>query len=56
MFTVFEKQGLESPVAGARYRQWILQPGGTQEPGVLISNFLGREPNNDAFLAELGLS
>ncbi len=55
MFTRFEKGGLTSPVVGATYRQWILQPGGTQEPGVLIRNFLGREPNPEAFYKDLGL-
>ncbi|MBI3558284.1 MAG: peptidase, partial [Deltaproteobacteria bacterium] len=55
MFTVFEQAGLESPVAGARYREWILKPGGTQEPEVLITNFLGRAPNKDAFYRSLGI-
>lgn len=55
MFTVFEKQGLESPEAGGRYREWILKKGGTLEPDALISNFLGREPNKEAFYKSLGL-
>ena len=55
MFTVFEKEGLESATAGARYRTWILEPGGTQEPDVLIRNFLGREPSKEAFYRSLGI-
>ena len=55
MFTVFEQAGLTSPIAGARYRKWILQPGGTLEPWVLLQEFLGREPNKDAFYRSLGI-
>jgi thimet oligopeptidase len=55
MFTVFEKAGLESPEAGGRYREWILEQGGTKEPDVLIKGFLGREPNKEAFYRSLGI-
>lgn len=55
MFTVFQKEGLDSPTAGLRYREWILQPGGTVEPDVLLRNFLGREPNAEAFYKSMGL-
>lgn len=55
MFTVFEQEGLESPIAGARYRTWILEPGGTLEPDALIRNFLGREPSKEAFYRSLGI-
>lgn len=55
MFTVFEKEGLESAEAGGRYRQWILEKGGTLEPDALIKNFLGREPNKEAFYRSLGI-
>ncbi len=55
MFTVFEQAGLESPIAGAKYREWILKQGGTQEPEVLITNFLGRPSNKDAFYRSLGI-
>ena len=53
---MFEKLGLESPEAGMRYREWILEKGGTQEPDALIRGFLGREPNKEAFYRSLGLS
>jgi thimet oligopeptidase len=53
MFTVFQKGGLENPVVGARYRKYVLQPGGGVEPDQLLRNFLGREPSYDAFYKEL---
>ncbi|MBI3542642.1 MAG: Zn-dependent oligopeptidase [Deltaproteobacteria bacterium] len=55
MFTVFQAAGLESPVAGDKYREWILRKGGVYEPDVLIRNFLGREPNKEAFYKSLGI-
>ncbi|MBV8172884.1 MAG: Zn-dependent oligopeptidase [Candidatus Eremiobacteraeota bacterium] len=56
MFTVFQKGGLENPVVGARYRQDILQPGGSLEPDQLLRNFLGREVNYDAFYRDIGIT
>ncbi len=56
MFSRFEKEGLLSPETGGDYLRWILQPGGTQEPMELITHFLGRAPNEDAFYRSLGLS
>jgi Zn-dependent oligopeptidase len=56
MFQRFAKEGLLNPVTGADYLRWILQPGGTQDPFVLITGFLGRAPTQDAFLKGLGLS
>jgi len=53
MFTVFQKGGLENPAVGARYRTYILQPGGGVEPDQLLRDFLGREPSYDAFYKEL---
>jgi len=56
MFTVFQKGGLENPAVGARYRQDILQPGGSIEPDQLLKNFLGRDVNYDAFYKDLGIA
>ncbi|MCB0403411.1 MAG: Zn-dependent oligopeptidase [Bdellovibrionales bacterium] len=56
MFTRFENEGLLNPATGADYRHWILEKGGTQDPSDLIRGFLGREPNNLAFLRSLGLN
>jgi thimet oligopeptidase len=55
MFTRFESGGLESPVVGMAYRKDILEPGGSVEPDVLVTNFLGRPVSYDAFYKELGI-
>lgn len=55
MFTRFEAPGASVSSVGAEYRQHILEPGGTADADQLIYRFLGREPNADAFLRELGL-
>ena len=55
MFTRFAKEGLLSTSTGADYRKFILTPGGSQDALSLITGFLGREPNQDAFLKRLGL-
>ena len=55
MFTRFEAPGASVSSVGAEYRQHILEPGGTADAEHLIQQFLGREPNADAFLRELGL-
>ena len=55
MFTRFEAPGASVSSVGAEYRQHILEPGGTADADQLIQRFLGREPNADAFLRELGL-
>ena len=38
------------------YRKWILEPGGSMEEEDLVKGFIGREPNNKAFLQSLGIS
>ena len=55
MFSEFEKKGALSPDMGARYRKEVLSQGGSNDALKLVSNFLGREPNNKAFLRYLGL-
>ncbi|MCY3567288.1 MAG: Zn-dependent oligopeptidase [Chloroflexi bacterium] len=56
MFTRFEAPGASVAGVGAEYRRHILEPGGTADADQLIHRFLGREPNADAFLRELGLA
>ena len=56
MFTVFQRYGLESPVAGMRYRKDILEPGAVYEPDVLLERFLGRPVSYDAFYKYLGIT
>ena len=56
MFTIFKQSGdLYSPVVGARYRECILEPGGTLDGDVLVRNFLGRDLDKTAFLISNGL-
>lgn len=55
MFSEFEKKGALSPEMGDRYRREILSKGGSNDAIILVTNFLGREPNNEAFLKYLGL-
>ncbi len=55
MFTRFEGEPDRTAV-GADYRRVILERGGTRDAADLIREFLGREPRNDAFLREIGLS
>lgn len=55
MFTRFEGEGLLNPELGAEYRQTVLERGGSVDGDQLVRDFLGREPNSDAFLRGLGL-
>jgi thimet oligopeptidase len=55
MFTRFERAGVFDRATGLEYREKILERGGSVDGDVLVRDFLGREPNSDAFLRELGL-
>ncbi|MDV3308260.1 MAG: Zn-dependent oligopeptidase [Cyclobacteriaceae bacterium] len=55
MFSVFEQNGILDQETGLRYRNIILARGGSEEPMNLVREFLGREPNNEAFMRSLGL-
>ncbi len=56
MFSRFEAEGILSSEVGADYRREILEPNGADDAAVLLRRFLGREPNNAAFLRHLGLA
>lgn len=56
MFSQFEAEGVVSPSVGRRYRREILEPNGSRDALELLRSFLGREPNNEAFLEQLGIS
>ena len=45
--------GLMDPVVGRRYRESILEPGGSADAAVLVQRFLGRPSSFDAFEAWL---
>jgi thimet oligopeptidase len=47
------KANMLDPKVGARYRDTILAQGGQEEEMALVRRFLGREPSNAAFFAEI---
>jgi thimet oligopeptidase len=55
MFTRFEAAGPLNQDLGLEYRRKVLERGGSIDGDVLVREFLGREPNNEAFLKNLGL-
>ncbi len=55
LFNEIKKYGLLNPVIGKKYITDVIGCGGTQDPNDLLHNFLGREPNSDAFFADLGI-
>lgn len=55
LFYYIKEHGLLNSEIGKKYAQTILMPGGSADPNELLRNFLGREPNSDAFFKDLGL-
>jgi thimet oligopeptidase len=55
MWSRFEKEGVVNPEVGANYRREILEMGGSRDGIEHLRAFLGREPNNEAFLRKLGM-
>lgn len=56
MFSRFETEGVTNPMVGMAYRREVLERGGTLDGDEMLRSFLGREPNNQAFLRKLGIS
>lgn len=54
MFTRFAKEGVLNPKTGKAYRDWVLAKGSSMEEEKLVEGFLGRKPNNKAFLKSIG--
>ncbi|MCB1136481.1 MAG: hypothetical protein KDK78_09450, partial [Chlamydiia bacterium] len=48
-------KGLLNSNFGSRYIQQVIGRGGSCDPNELVRNFLGREPNEEAFRTSLGL-
>ena len=43
------------PETRIEYRRQVLERGGSVDGDVFVRDFLGREPNNEAFLKNIGL-
>jgi thimet oligopeptidase len=56
MFSVFEEGGATNPEVGMAYRREVLERGGSVDAEEILRKFLGREPDNKAFLNKLGIS
>lgn len=55
LFDTVKKAGLLNPEIGKEFADKLLAPGGSKDPNELLFDFLGREPNQKAFLKDLGL-
>ncbi|KJE96939.1 thimet oligopeptidase 1 [Capsaspora owczarzaki ATCC 30864] len=54
-FSRFQPEGILNSETGRAYRTSILQPGGSRDAWDMVVEFLGREPNDAAFLKSKGL-
>ncbi len=50
LFTVFAEAGLLSPVAGHRYDEFVLAPGGSLPAATMVEHFLGRPYDYTTFI------
>ncbi|SIS40842.1 oligopeptidase A [Neptunomonas antarctica] len=55
-FSLFEEQGVFNQEAGQRFRETVLENGGSKEPMELFVAFRGREPKVDALLKHSGIN
>jgi Zn-dependent oligopeptidase len=55
MFSRFEEKGITSPEVGLAYRREVIGRGGSADPDDMLVSFLGRKPNNEAFLSKVGI-
>lgn len=54
LFEFIKTKGLLNPEIGSRYVATILSKGGSRPPQELLREFLGREPNSEAFFRDSG--
>ncbi len=55
MFSLFKKRGIFDETLGLKLRRDILEKGSSEPEEELLEKFLGRAPNDRAFLASLGV-
>jgi thimet oligopeptidase len=53
VLTRFKKEGMLNPATAAAWREDVLSKGGGIDERSLVAKFLGRDPNNDAYIAYL---
>jgi len=55
MFSLFKQNGLMNQEMGMKLRKVVLERGSTVDEMEIVKEFLGREPNEKAFLKSIGL-
>jgi thimet oligopeptidase len=55
IFYKIKEQGLLNEEMGRKLVATVLGRGGSADPNILLKDFLGREPNSDAFFKDLGI-
>lgn len=55
LLTRFKTEGLMNPQTARDYRRCILEPGATLDAAALVTRFLGRAPNAEAYKRFLGI-
>jgi thimet oligopeptidase len=55
LYTKFQEEGLYSKELGKEFRTIVLESGSSRDEEILIEEFLGRKPNNKAYLKSIGL-
>lgn len=55
LFKEIKKNGLLNPTTGTRYIEKVISRGGSADPMQMLRDFLGRDPNDEAFFENMGL-
>jgi thimet oligopeptidase len=55
IFSEFTREGILNEQLGKRFRELILEKGSSVDELEMVRDFLGREPNDEAFIRSLGL-